>query len=153
MAYARESSLARGKVDESSHGGPMVLAPDEVVPLASLAEPQQALSDAELADLREQIALLGPFGVKTMDDINAGSVYKLYKLARSSKGGVLGAHQRSHWVRYSDMTDDEKRRTKRFMYDRDEEMLASVLSDGFVGAGTFRFGSEDFGLETEPKKG
>ena len=51
-------------------------------------------------------------------------------VSRSSKGGVLGAHQRSHWVRYSDMTDDEKRRTKRFMYDRDEDMLASVMLDG-----------------------
>ena len=51
------------------------------------------------------------------------------------------------------MTDEEKRRTKRFMYDRDEEMLASVMLDGLVGIGSFGFGSGDLDLEMEPKKG
>ena len=51
------------------------------------------------------------------------------------------------------MTDEEKRRTKRFMYDRDEEMLVSVVVDGLVGIGAYRFGSDDVDFETEPKKG
>ena len=131
----------------------MALAPDETVPVGSLVEPRGALSDVDLAALRAQIVLLGPFAVKVVDDVNSGDVYKSYKVARSSKGGVLGGHQRSHWIRYSEMTDDEKRRTKRFMYDRDEEMLVAVFSDGLVGVGAWEFGSEDVGLEPEPKKG
>jgi len=107
-------------------------APTEAVATAPSAAPtgadDEAAADYEntVSSLRAAIQKLGPFAHEDHLDINSGVTSKRYKISRASKGGRLGSHDRAVWMRFSDMTEDEKQRVRRYMYDNDADMLADT---------------------------
>ena len=75
--------------------------------------------------IREQIKMLGPFAWREYKDIDAGVKYKQYQILRTRKGSKLGPKERLEYHRFEDLTEGEKVRVKRYMYDQDLETFAT----------------------------
>ena len=92
-----------------------------VVPVGELLQGNGVPMPPSLAEdeLRRQVAILGPFKHEQFLSTSTGRQVKRYRLLRKRKGGALGEHDHLVWVEFDDVTDEERSRTRRYMYDND----------------------------------
>ena len=86
----------------------------------------------QVDQLRERILAEGPFAYRDRFHIDAGVTRREYQVRRALKGGVLAPRRRDVWLPFKELHTDEQVRARRFMYDKDAELLMQSAFGGMV---------------------